>query len=169
MAYRSQVTITRPADTTAYAAGDVVGISTSAGGAVLTFTNAGPESDHLVLTDASLMVNLSAVPAGMTSFRLHLYASAPASNLADNDAWDLAAADRSAYLGFIDIGSPADFGSTLWCEVNGVNKRILMADGASSMVTTLWGYLVTNGAYTPGSGDVMEVTIGGLRLSDQVR
>lgn len=139
MAYRSQVTITRPANTTAYTAGDVVG-------GVITFDGAGPYGAHALITSADLRPLIAAVPSGMTSFRLHLYTGTPPSALADNAAWDLPSGDRSVYAGFIDLGSPADLGSTLFCQVDAVNKHVLFGNERA-----LYGYLVTNGAFTPAA------------------
>lgn len=151
MAYKSQVTITRPANVTAYSAGDVVG-------GAIEFVEAGFRTASLLLTSADLRVNVSAIPSGMTSFRLHLYSETPASALADNAAWDLPSGDRAAYLGYIDLGSPADVGSTLYAQVDQVNKQIRLAG------TSLYGYLVTNGAFTPAANS--EVYVATLHSVD---
>lgn len=141
MAYRSQVTITRPADTTAYTAGDVVG-------GVIDLPGLGDRVvNSLLITDANLRLDISAIPSGMTSFRLHLYTATPPSAYADNAAWDLPSGDRSIYAGFIDLGSPADVGSTCFAQVTQVNMQIHPGSGT----TALYGYLVTNGAYTPAA------------------
>lgn len=150
MAYKSQPTVTRPANTTAYAAGDVVG-------GAITFPSL-PPAFNLLLTSADLRIDVAAIPSGMTSFRLHLYSATPASALADNAAWDLPSGDRSAYLGYVDLGSPADVGSTLFCQVDGINKQ-LQIGGAG-----LFGYLVTNGGFTPAGNS--EVYTPSLHATD---
>lgn len=140
----SSPTVTRPADTTAYTAGDVVG-------GVITFANATPGSNAGVFVNfASLLWNLAAVPSGMTSFRLHLFSVTPPSALADNTAWDLPSSDRAAYLGFIDLGTPADVGSSVYVQTSGPNLTMQQMFAAS---TSLFGYMVTNGGYTPGESD----------------
>ena len=153
MAYKSQVTITRPANTTAYTAGDVVG-------GVIQFRGLGePTLNAALITDAALRIDVTAIPSGMTSFRLHLYTESPASALADNAAWDLPSGDRAGYVGYIDLGSPADVGSTLFAQVTGVN---LNADLSSA---GLYGYLVTNGAFTPAANsEVYAVSLRGVGL-----
>jgi len=143
MAYKSKTTITRPADTTAYTAGDVVG------GAFKLAGMPGGNYD-LLITSVALAVHITAIPSGMTSFRQHLYSQAP-SVIADNAPWDLPAADRAIYLGYIDLGSPADVGSTLYVQADQVNKHIRSGDDG------VWGYLVTNGGYTPSSAAVATV------------
>jgi hypothetical protein len=155
MAYKSQITVTRPANATAYAAGDVVG-------GAIAFTEMGFSRSHTMITTGSLRIDVSAIPAGMTSFRLHLYDATPPSAIADNAAWDIPSGDRTNYLGYVDIGSPADAGSTLFCQVDQVNKQVRL--GASE--TALYGYLVTNGAFTPaGNSEVYVPTLYGLDVS----
>lgn len=142
----AQPTVTRPANLTPYTAGDVVG-------GVITFTEAGSPGAHVLITSADLRIDVAAIPAGMTSFRLHLYRESPASALLDNAVWDLPAGDRNAYAGYIDLGSPADVGSTLFAQVDAVNKQVKLADGS----TSLFGYLVTNGAFTPAANSEVYV------------
>lgn len=146
MAYKSKTTITRPADTTAYTAGDVVG------GALYLQGLPGTLYDFLI-TSAALAIHVTAIPSGMTSFRLHLYNAPPPSALADNAAWDLPAGDRANYLGYIDMGSPTDVGSTLFVQTDQINKQIRAGDAG------VWGYLVTNGGYTPSSAAVKTVEV----------
>lgn len=149
--FDSQTTVTRPADTTAYTAGDVVGAALAA----IEFRDIGDPGISIAITDADIRIDLSSVPAGMTTFRLHLYNATPPSALADNAAWDLPAGDRLAYLGYIDLGTPVDVGSTLFVQTDGSgSKQVKM--GASS---SLWGYLVTNGGYVPTSAAVKAVRL----------
>jgi hypothetical protein len=148
MAYKSQPTVTRPANTTAYTAGDVVG-------GVISFPEfkAGVSA---LLTTCDLRINVTAIPAGMTSFRLHLYDGSPPSALADNAVFDIPSGDRDYYIGYVDLGSPADVGSTLFSSVDQVNKHICPGVG-------LYGYLVTNGAFTPaGNSEVYRPCLRGL-------
>jgi hypothetical protein len=136
--FSAQTTITRPANTTPYTAGDVLG-------GALTIPNIGPLAGSVILTNLALMPQIAAIPAGMTSFRLHLYSITPPSALADNAAWDLPAGDRASYLGYVDLGSPADFGSTLFVQAVQVNQQVKLT------TTSLFAYLVTNGGFTPAA------------------
>ena len=145
--FSSQATFNRTADANAYTAGDVVGTGTGAAGGVTTFANIGAAGGDILISDVDLMINLTAVPASMASFRLHLYNATPPSALGDNAAWDLPSGDQTAYLGYIDMGTPVDVGSSLFVQTSGVNKKVRM--GAT---TSLFGYLVTNGGFTPASG-----------------
>mgnify|MGYP001568370189 CR=1 FL=1 len=157
-AYTAQTSVTRTADTSIYAANDVIGAATGST-AALTFASIGPAAGHVMITDTDFRIDLTGVISGMTTFRLHLYNITPPSALGDNAAWDLPAGDRASYLGYLDLGTIVDLGSTLYVERNGVNKKLLM--GAT---TSLFGYLVTIGTYTPSSADVHTIRLNAVGL-----
>lgn len=143
-AYTSQPTVTRPANATPYSAGDVVG-------GAITFTGAGPAAGHVLITSADLRVDVAAVPSGMANMRLHLYDATPPSAIADNAAWDLPSGDRANYLGYLDLGTPADLGSTLYVQLTNPGLQVKLASAS----TSLYGYLQTIGAFTPaGNSEV---------------
>lgn len=152
----SSVSITRPADTTAYAAGDVVSNSTSAP-TVLEFASIGPSGGRVVLQSASLRIDVAAVPSGMSSFRLHLYTSSPTA-INDNAAFNLPSADRAKYAGYIEFSTPQGLGDTLWSQVEYIGRQIKL-DTAS---TSLYGILETRGAFTPSSAAVKTIKISAL-------
>lgn len=154
--YNPSISFARTADTSAYNAGDVIGINNagSPGSAIHSFLLAGPAGGNVVITGADLRIDLSSVTSGMTSFRLHLYDSSPTAIL-DNASWDLPSGDRTAYLGYLDLGSPVDVGSTLFVQTDQINKQIKLATG----VTTVFGELVTNGGYTPASGTTFAIRL----------
>jgi hypothetical protein len=160
LSYRSSVTITRPSNTTAYTAGDVVGQADSgtpanAGSAILEFTEVGPHGGLVLIAEARFEVDVSSVPSGMTTFRLHLYDASPDAIL-DNAAWDLSSSgDRGKYLGYVDISTPVDLGSTLFSQNLMVNKVVKLAAGS----TSLFGELQTTSGYTPTSAAVKKVTL----------
>ena len=154
-AYSSTVSFNRTADTNPYAANDAVGSSTGAGGAVLSFTNAGPSGGgEVTITSASLEIDVNAVPSGMTTFRLYFYSGTPNSNLGDNGAWDLTSGDRATFLKYIDLGAPVDLGSTLYVQADGLGTQITVPSGGA-----LTAYLVTAGAYTPASGTTYKINL----------
>ena len=153
--FRTTVTITRPNNTTAYTAGDVVG--DTGGSAILTFSNMGPNSGYVLIQSAALIFSDSAVPSGMASFRVHLYSASPTA-IADNAAYDLVSADRSAYMGYFDLPAPVDFGSTLYTQTDYIGRMIKMATGS----TTIYAEIETKGAYTPVSASTIELRISTL-------
>jgi hypothetical protein len=150
--FSAAVSVTRTSDTNAYAANDVLGAATGST-AALTFASMGPAAGEIVITSASFQRNVSAIISGETSYVLHLYNVTPPSALGDNTAFDLPSGDRASYLGSISLGSPVDLGSTLYVATDGINKQITLAS------SSLYGYLVTVGAYTPTSAAVHVVTL----------
>lgn len=150
---KSSATLTRPNDTAQYTAGDVIGAAAGST-AALTFASIGTAAKVIRITGVRLEIDVNAVPSGMTSFRLHLYNVTPPSALGDNAVWDLPAGDRASYLGYVDLGTPADVGSTLYVQSTGLDYDFLM--GAT---TGLFGYLVTNGTFTPSASTVKAITL----------
>lgn len=157
-AYSDTVTLTRPNDTNAYTANDVVGAATGSS-AALPFTIGSSDGGHALITTSRLAVNLSSVPSGMGNFRLYFYNVTPPSALGDNAAWDLPSGDRTAFLGYIDLGTPVDLGSTLYVETVHVDKQVVVPAGG-----ILYAYLVTQGAYTPSASDVFRITLNSIGL-----
>lgn len=143
-AFNAPVSVTRPANTTPYSAGDVVG-------GAITFTNMGPSAGRILLTSTQLELDIASIPAGMTSFFLALYSVTPPSAIADNAQFNLPAGDRPSFLGIVQLGSPADLVDTLYVEQNIINKQIKLAG------TSLFGYLVTVGGFTPAANSEVYV------------
>lgn len=151
----SQATVTRPANTTAYTAGDVIG-------GVITFAGMGRAGGETTIQVADLMVNIAAVPAGMASMRLHLYGVTPPSALADNAPWDLPSGDRAGYLGYVDFGTPVDLGSTLYVQAVSAAGQIVPLAAAD---TNVYAYLQTIGGFTPAANsEVYQPRLRGFML-----
>ena len=138
---RPTSTITRPANTTAYAANDVVG-------GALTFATVAEAGGTFTLMSVGLMWDFGAIPTGMTAYTLHLYSVTPPSALADNAAWDLPSGDRASYIGSVLLSAVVDLGSTLFVHTQLAGPLVINL-GAGQ--TSLFGYLVTSGAYTPAA------------------
>lgn len=150
--FNAALTTIRPANQTPYTANDVVG-------GAMTFPTMGPNAGRILLTSVQLEIDIAAIPAGMTSFNLYLYSVTPPSAIADNSPFDIPAGDRASFLGKIAMGTPVDEGSTLYIEVNIVNKQIKLAG------TSIFAYLATVGGFTPGAvSEVYVVTLHGVAL-----
>jgi hypothetical protein len=145
-------TITRPADTTAYAAGDVVG-------GLLTFSPMGIYDREVLLTSSRLLIFDTALIASEAAYRLHLYEATPPSAFADNAAWDLPANDRAAYRGYIDLGTPVDLGSSLFVQVNNIQHQMRLMQG-----TTIFAYLQTLAGYVPSASRQYRVSLRSTAL-----
>ena len=149
-AYRTTATITRPSNTTAYTAGDVVG--DTGGSAIISLSAAGPSAGFAIIQSVSLVFSDSAVPSGMGAFRLHLYSVSPTA-ITDNAAFDLLSGDRATYMGFIDLPTPSDFGSSLYTQTDYPGRLIKLGGGS----TTLFAELETRAAYTPVSASTVAI------------
>ncbi len=141
--------------TLAFAAGDVVGVG--GGAAPIQFTGIASGAASIKIMSASLEIARSALISGESSYRLYLYNVTPPSALADSVPFDLPLGDRAAFLGYIDLGTIVDIGSTLYCEVNNLNKVVKTASA------NIFGYLVTNGPYTP-TAVAYKLTLGAEQL-----
>jgi len=134
----ASATVTRPNDTTAYAAFDVVG------GAVELPKVAQPEGGLYVLRGLSLRIDAASIIASETSYRIHFYSVTPPSAQVDNAAFDLAAGDRASYLGYLDTGNVVDLGATLWAQLNDQNMPMLLVSGSVfAVITTTAGHTPT--------------------------
>lgn len=153
-AYRSVVSFARPSNTTAYSAGDVIGAT---GSAIHTLASAGPSGGLVLVQGVELLIGATSVPAGMGSFRVHLYSASPTA-IADNAAFDLVSGDRAAYLGYIDLGTPQDLGSTIYSQTEYVGRLIELASAS----TTLYAQLETRNGFTPASGTTYELRVNTL-------
>lgn len=124
----------------AYGAGDVMSVAQELSGI------GGKLGSGLIIMSTTLLVAHTAVISGETSYTLHLYGVTPPSAHADNDAWDLPAGDRAAYLGSLALGTPVDIGSSLYVAVDNINKQIVVPSAIGG--GSLWAELVTVGAFT---------------------
>lgn len=148
VAHDITTSFTRQANTTPYDAGDVVGAALAA----LTFAGLGKAGGGSVLINgASLKINTGTSPA--TAWRLHLYSVTPPSALADAATFDLPSGDSSSYLGWIDIPTATDLGSTCFVEVNNIGKQVKLT------TADCFAYLQAVSGYTPGSAVVYDIAL----------
>lgn len=103
-------------------------------GGAQTFALGALSGSVFMITDAELLINSGTAQA--TAWRLYLYNVTPPSATADDGAWDLPSGDQASFLGYIDLGTAIDLGSTQWVENHGVNKTIKLSG------TSVFGYLV---------------------------
>lgn len=143
---------TRPADTTAYAANDLVANSVTAGSVVpLSFTATRIATGSGKIRRAKLKKSGTTVTAA--SFRLHLYASSPTIANGDNATWSTT---HSGYLGSfsLDMSGAAgrvfsDSAAVIAAPDHGAEIDFKLASGS-----TIFGLLAAVGAYTPASAEV---------------
>jgi hypothetical protein len=110
-------------------------------GGAQTFTSAAYGAGDYRITGASLEIDSATAEA--TAWRLYLYNVTPPSAIADATGWDLPSGDRASFLGYVDLGTAVDLGSTQWVEANDVSKQIKFASA------NVFGYLVNLTTLTP--------------------
>jgi hypothetical protein len=157
-------TITRPADTTAYASGDLVANNVTAASVTpFTFTGVVRQAGYRSVIKQARVFK-SQVLLANASFRLHLFSALPTVTNGDNGALDIAT-QLLAYLGFIDVaanlngtgagtnnggggsmgwGYPPAPGEIGWLSVNSAN---------------LYGLLEARAAYVPGSAETFRTSL----------
>lgn len=112
-------------------------------GAAQEFALSAPSAGRIMITSASLEIDGGTAEA--TAWRLFLFNVTPPSAVADDSPHTLPSGDRSAFLGFIDLGTAVDQGDTQWIETHGINKQIKLAG------TSVFGYLVNLTTLTPAN------------------
>jgi hypothetical protein len=147
---------TRPADTTAYAIGDLVANSVTPGAVVPMAFNLGNSfpMGQFRLTRARLFKS-SAVVGASATFRLHLYQALPTLTNGDNGA--LLSSNSANWLGNIDVTSMLAFSDgaagTGSCPAG---SEMIIRQGTGKII---YGLLAALGTYTPASAEQFTVTI----------
>jgi hypothetical protein len=145
-------TITRPTNTNTYTAGDVIG--TAATSTMTVSLSPVEKGSHYIIMGISLRIDLNAVPASMGGFNLHLFSAAPTA-IVDEDPFNLAAADRDKYLGFVQFDTPTDLGDTLYTMKDNLNIKRKLASGSD----TIYAVLQTTTALVGASGTVFTIKV----------
>lgn len=157
----STASFTRPADTTAYNAGDLVANSTTPGAvSPLVFSSAKLGSGRGIIRRIRLFKTAATTTAAI--FNIHLFATSPVSSAGDNDAF---AVDTSAnFLGTVTI----DMTSGAFATAADIIKTAAVSpeinfDLASVSPSSRRLYALiqtgTGGTYTPESEETFTVTI----------
>lgn len=150
------VTITRPATTPTYTAGQLIGDTN--GSAIFAFTNmAKTGGGEVMITSMELEVDVATVPTGMAGFTVRLFNASPTA-VADAGTWDIPSGDRGKYIGKVSMGTPVKEGSTLFIENDGINKQITLP------TTTLYVEMQTAGGYLATTSAVKHLTIHTMDL-----
>lgn len=149
-------TFARPANTTAYVAGDVICDSTSAP-TVLTFSSCARTVAGLGTVTKAYLRSDGANSGDIT---LYLFNTAPVIDN-DNSAWtptwaEINGAKLVSTISFEAANAKADAGTTVWSIKSAeVTEQFACASGD----TNLYGILVADGALTPASGQNFEVVL----------
>lgn len=147
------VEFTRPNDTTAYAAKDVVGPSVAG---LLTFANiARVAGGTFYIVKARLLTNLSTNTA---SYRLHLYTANTPAVISDNSPFAILWANRVARIGYIDFDATATEGTGSDCAIS-LNKDIRLHVKCDAGSRNIYGVLEVMSAQTPVANQVFFIDL----------
>ena len=148
-----KASFTRPADTTAYTAGDLVANSTTAGAVVpLTFTRS-PTIGNLFIR--RLRFYKSGTSITNASFRLHLFRAAPTFTAGDNAT--AAGSGILNHIGAFDVtmtGALSDGSFGVGLPVTGTEIGV---EGGG--LPALYGAVQAMAAYTPASAEVFTAVL----------
>lgn len=150
-------TITRPADTTAYASGDLVANSTTAG-SVTPFAFRVKKGTGVKIWRVALAKSAASVTNA--AFRVHLHSDSPTVANGDNGA---ISSTSSSYIGFVDIAAPATAFSNTYVA-SGIYVNNSLAAPLFFTADTdgyVYGLLEARGAYTPASEETFSITLFG--------
>lgn len=150
---------TRPADTTAYALGDLVANNTTAGSVVAMTLTVGRVNDGSVML-RRLKLHKSTVSVTLSSFRVHLFRAAPTCANGDNGAFSTDGVAN--YLGAFDVTIDRAFtdgAAGYGLPVIGNDMSIKIANGAQ----TIFALIEARAAYAPGNAEVFTVTLDDLQ------
>lgn len=161
----SSATVTRPTNTDAYAAKDVI---STAVGAVIEFTGmARANGGTGTIVKARLMTSQSTNTA---QYRLHLFHTQPTA-IADNAQYAMLIANQANRVGMIDFpaaateGTGSDVAATMRPSSDGSYPPPNLWYKCAANDTKLYGILETIGAFTPASGQTFFIELGADGLS----
>ena len=160
---RVTATMTRPANTTQYAAGDQVSDSTSAPTAI-TFADVATVNGGSGLIVDAVCIDSAYVAAALPNLRLYLFSGSPTPNN-DNAAWAASDANALVLIGKIEFSawevSNAGAGAAGNCA--SFQRSINLPFKCGSTVNDIYGLLVERGTYTPVSGESWTINLGILQ------
>lgn len=151
---RSTASFTRPNDTTAYASGDLVANSTTAGSVTpLSFTNIA-RSMHGSGLIRSVVLRKTSTSTTNASFRVHFFSASPTVTNGDNGA--LAGSLNATYLGGFDVTLDRAWTDGAWGKgLPIIGTEVEFELGRAT--TTLYALVEARAAYTPTAQEVFTV------------
>ncbi len=143
---------TRPADTTAYANGDLVANSTTAGSVVPVSFNIGRGGVKIV--GARISKSNTTITNG--TFTLHLFGSSPTVANGDNGAISFNLAEKFGSIDFAIMVAATDAGYTI-----AQGGQSILTDGLYYYTSggLIYGLIEAKAAYTPASAEVFSIAL----------
>lgn len=113
----------------AHAANDVVAI---ADGTILELETGLPAGSSGMILSCVTTINQNAVFANGAGYRVHVFDEPPA-KIADNAAWDLPLVSLPHYLGYFDVSTLVDIGTSVVALDTGINLDFTLAEGDTKL------------------------------------
>lgn len=146
----SNLTFTRPANTTAYADGDAITDSASSP-SVLEFENVGSGSSQFVeITNVILTTTAAAAAPGVELWLFDTTFTA----VNDNSAFTLTDAENLTVVAVVPIGNKFAATNNGFLQSDDLTKIVKLGEG-----TSLYGMLVATASYTPANAEVFDITL----------
>jgi len=152
-AFTATATFTRPNDTTAYAANDLVANSTTAG-SVVPMAFHFPTAFGTGIVIREIGITKSGTSAANANFHVRMYDMSPTVANGDNGAWST---NLSGYMGKLDAAIMEAFTDGAAIQDSLSEAADCQCDLPANGVT--YGLLVADAAYTPAANEVFTVTL----------
>lgn len=165
---QAAASFTRPADTTAYASGDLVANSTTAASVTplsfyplprMTAQGFSIRRVRMRSSRTSGVTAIGTVPAN-ASFRVHLFAASPTVTNGDNGAFF--STQVATYIGALDVTLNRGFSDGF----SGIGIPVTGSEIICKNLTgeTLYALVQATAAYTPTSAEVFTITLEGYNI-----
>ena len=147
--------LTLPSTNSAYASGDLVANSTTAGSVV-------PLSWHIGTADEGTMIRRirikkSTTSVTLASFRVHLYESSPTVTNGDNGVW---LSTFSNYMGAFDVTCDKVFSdASQGVGTPSTGSEVVVSVTTGAVDKTIYGLVEARAAYDAGDSEILTVTL----------
>ena len=149
----------RPADTSAYAVGDLIANNTTAGSVAALVLDVG-RAAGIPFVGRRVRLKSDDTAFKNATIRVHLFRNQPTPTVGDNGVFNTSetyAVPENDYIGYVDVTLSQQFS-------DGMVKGFASVDFISSPVgTTIWALLETRTAVTPQSAKLFHLTLEALR------
>lgn len=154
----ASASFTRPADTTSYAAGDLIANSTTAGSvAPMSFTAARVAAGSFLVNRIRLRKSTTTLTSA--TFRVYLFNTAPTVANGDNGALSIAGSANCIGWADITFAARGDSATTSPFSDGAFGFGDLTSLVALASGQTVWALIESRAAYAPGNGETFAVTL----------
>lgn len=154
--YLASYSFTRPADTTTYAANDLVANSTTAGSVVPIKLPVGRGGCSIL---GIYLLKSDETDVANADFDINLYSSEPTTTAGDNAAWSVASSPVAGYIGEWDLPTMVAGSDDAWTGLRVGDTGFLSPIYVYTTTGYIYGLLQADSAYGPASGEVFTCNI----------